>query len=82
MIEVYLLDQTLKMERDLRDQQHAQRAGWLERMSPSEGSRPPGVRRRLALALLALANWLDPRPAISAAHTPRHPSLNGRMHHA
>jgi hypothetical protein len=82
MIELYLHSQALKMERELLDKRHAQRAGWVGRMSISKGGKPAGVRRRLALALLALANWLDPRPVISTAHTPRPSALNGRLHHA
>ena len=82
MIELYLLEQSLKMERALLDQRHARRAGWLERLSISKPQRTLGLRRRLALVLLALADRLDPRPAISAAHAPRCPTLNGRLHHA
>ena len=82
MIELYALEQSLKMERELLDRENARRTGWLERLSSSATTKPPGMRRRLALVLLALADRLDPRPAISAAHAPRHPSLNGTLHHA
>ena len=82
MIELYLHGQALKLERELLDKQHAQRAAWAERMSILKGGTQLGLRRRLALALLALANWLDPRPVISTVHTPRPPALNGRLHHA
>jgi hypothetical protein len=82
MIELYLLEQSLKMERALLDERHARRVGWLDRLSISKVAKPPGFRRWLARALLVLADRLDPRPAISAVHTPRCPTLNGRLHHA
>lgn len=82
MIELYQLEQTLKMERELLDQQNARRTAWLEHLSTSGAVKPLGLRRRLALLLLALADRLDPRPVISTVHTPRCPSLNGTLHHA
>ena len=82
MIELYALEQSLKMERELLDRQNARRTAWLEGWPISGAVKPLGLRRRLALLLLALADRLDPRPVISAAHTPGRPSLNGKLHHA
>ena len=82
MIELYLHEQALRLERHTLDQESARRANWLERRSAVKAHRPLGVRRRLALTLLALADRLDPRPPMSATHTPRRPTLNGRLHHA
>ena len=82
MIELYTFEQTLKMERQLLDQQSARRASWNERQSATAVHKMVSPRRRLALALLALADRLDPRPVVSAAHTPGRPVLNGTLHHA
>jgi hypothetical protein len=87
MIELYLHEQTLKMERELLNQQSGRRAAWLSRLSESDPAKRLGkgrlsLRRRLALALLALADRLDPSTALRSAHTPRRPSLNGTLGHA
>ncbi len=82
MIELYSLEQTLKMEREELNRQHLQRAKWLERSPSLAVNLTGGVRRRLAQVLLALADWLDPRPIVAVAHRPGRPSLNGTLHHA
>jgi hypothetical protein len=82
MIELYLLEQAIRAERELLDHESARRAAVLERLA---GVAPGGllrVRRQLALLLLALADRLDPRPVLSTRHGASRPALNGRLHHA
>lgn len=81
MIELYLLEQAIRTERILLDRESARRAAsvaWLPSVAPAL----PGLRRRLALLLLVLADWLAPRPVLSHAHLPGRPHLNGTLHHA
>jgi hypothetical protein len=82
VIDLYSLEQTLKMEREELNRQHLQRATWMERSPIVAVSPTGGVRRRLALALLALADRLDPRAIVAVAHTPGRPTLNGTLRHA
>lgn len=86
MIELYLLEQTLRAERTVLDRQAnreaARQATRRERHTSQAVPRLRALRRRLALALLALADWLDPRPAFGSAHRPGQPALNGSAHHA
>jgi hypothetical protein len=82
VIDLYSLEQTLKMEREELNRRHLQRATWMERSPTIAISLTGGVRRRLAQALLALADRLDPRAIVAAAHTPARPTLNGTLHHA
>jgi len=82
MIDLYTFEQTLKMERLLLDRESARQAAWGASVAATTSQEAVSVRRRLALALLVLADRLDPRAAVSAAHTPCRPGLNGTLHHA
>ena len=83
MIEIYVLERTLKLERELLTRRHERQAVVLERLPRrSATSISATVRRRLARVLLALANRLDPRGVVSVPHAPSAPALNGTLHHA
>jgi hypothetical protein len=82
MLDPYLLEETLRMERALLSQRQARRAIWLERTPGSAPRTVGGLRRRLAQALLALADRLDPRAIVTAPHAPAAPALNGTLRHA
>ena len=75
----YFLEETLRFERELLDRRNARRAALLEWQPRGERVT---VRRRLARALLALADRLDPRTVVLAPHVPARPTLNGSAGHA
>ncbi|MGE3908396.1 MAG: hypothetical protein AB7K36_03525 [Chloroflexota bacterium] len=82
MIDLYTFELTLKMERQRLDQESARQAARQQQAGVARPRSALRVRRWLALALLALADRLDPRPVVSAAHLPGRPVLNGTGHHA
>jgi hypothetical protein len=83
MLDPYALEETLRMERQMFAEREARRAVWMERMPrKTSSSNIDTLRRRLALALLALADRLDPRGVVSVPHVPDSPALNGTFHHA
>jgi hypothetical protein len=84
MLNLFTFQETYRLEQELLDRRNAQHTVWLEglpRRAP--GSLLGGTRRRLAQALLTLADWLDPRTVMpQIPHVPGAPSLNGTLHHA
>ena len=83
MLDPFTLGETLRMERQLLAERHSRQAGWMEHVTPSSTSSTfASVRRRLARALLTLADRLDPRAVVSVPHVPAQPRLNGTLHHA
>jgi len=83
MLDPYALEEIYRMEEQLRAERHLHLASWRER-EPRGASQNPigGVRRRVAQALLLLADRLDPRIVVSGPHVPAAPALNGTLHHA
>jgi hypothetical protein len=83
MLDFYAFEDTHKIEGELRERCARRHAHWTEssrRLASNESG--IGFRRRVARALLTVANWLDPRPAVSVPHVPSRPALNGTLHHA
>ena len=83
MLDPYTLGETLRLER----QTTRRAAGEGDQMAGAPAAqhrrqRPGGMRRRLARALLALADRLDPRAVVNVPHVPARPALNGTLHHA
>jgi hypothetical protein len=80
---MYAFEDALKLERKLLDERLERRATWQEQMPrKGSGSNVGGLRRRLARALLMLADRLDPRGVVGVPHVPTRPALNGTLHHA
>lgn len=83
MLDPYTLTETLRMERELLAERQMREARRLEHLQRLHHTSAIGdLRRRLARALLALADRLDPRAVVSAPHVPARPTLNGTLHHA
>ena len=83
MLDPFTLAEALKLEQQLLAAREAREALWRERTTPGGASDGSGrVRRRLARALLALADRLDPRAVVSVPHVAARPSLNGTLHRA
>lgn len=84
MLDPYTFEETQRLEQRLMDRRHHRMAVWREglpRRAP--GSLLGGTRRWLALALLSLADRLDPRAVVPhMPHVPGRPSLNGTLHRA
>ena len=81
MLDVYAFEDSVKLEREALNRQQERRARWLERMPRTTTvSAVGGVRRRLARALLSLADRLDPRGVVSVPHLPARAALNGTLH--
>jgi hypothetical protein len=83
MLDSYTFEEIHRLEQILLDQRNTLRAAWRER-EPQRASVSAlgGVRRRLAQALLLVADRLDPRAVVSVPHIPSPPSFNGTLHHA
>jgi hypothetical protein len=83
MLDPYTLEEALSIERQILSKRQERQAIWTERVSPGTGvSAILIVRRRLARALLALADRLDPRAVVRVPHVPARPAMNGTLHHA
>ena len=83
MLNLYAFEETHRSEQQTRERKHLLRARWLEREPPRPSSSPvSAARRRLARALLLLADRLDPRAVVTVRHLPTAPALNGTMPHA
>jgi hypothetical protein len=83
MLDPYTLTETLRLERQLLAERQARQTTWEQHLPrPGRISRFSGLRRRLARALLVLADRLDPRAVVSVQHVPARPALNGTLHHA
>lgn len=83
MLDPYTLAETLRMERQILAERQARQAAWAACMPRSVPTNTiGGLRRRLARALLVLADRLDPRSVVSVPHLPDRPALNGTLHHA
>jgi len=83
MLDPYTLTETLRMERELLAERQMHEARRLEHLQHLHQASAIGdLRRRLARALLALADRLDPRAVVSVPHVPARPTLNGTLHHA
>ncbi len=83
MIDLFAFEELHRIEQRQRADRHLRRARWQEReprRAPAD--RIGAARRRLARALLALADRLDPRAVVRPPHVPAAPSLNGTLHHA
>ena len=83
MLDPYTLGEALRLERQILAERQA-REIWRTEHLPRRASLGGfgGVRRRLARALLVLADRLDPRAVVSVSHLPARPTLNGTLHHA
>lgn len=78
MLDLYFFDDELKRAREEHHRYHLRRAQWAERQVwPVEKPRSSGWRRRLARALLALADRIQPRVIRSPSFRPACPALNG-----
>jgi hypothetical protein len=83
MLDPYTLGEALRLERQLLAARQARELKWMEHLPRSSaGSAFGRVRRRLARALLVLADRLDPRAVVSVPQVPSRPTLNGTLHHA
>jgi hypothetical protein len=83
MLDPYTLGETLRLEREILAERQARETRWLEHLRRSTAvSASGGMRRRLARALLALADRLDPRAVVNVPHVPACSALNGTLHHA
>jgi hypothetical protein len=83
MLDFYAFEDTLRLERELREKHRQRHAIWAERSRElTVGQGRGSLRRSLARVLLVLADWLDPRPVVSVSHVPARPALNGTLHHA
>jgi hypothetical protein len=83
MLDPHTLTETLRLERQILAERQAREIRWMEHLpcNASVGAFG-GVRRRLARALLMLADRLDPRAVVNVPHVPARPALNGTLHHA
>ena len=83
MLDPYTLGEALRLERQILAERQA-REIWRTEHLPRRASLGGfgGVRRRLARALLVLADRLDPRAVVNVPHVPARPALNGTLHHA
>ena len=83
MLDPYTLTETLRMERQILAERQARELRWMEHLPRSASVNTfSGMRRRLARALLMLADRLDPRAVVNVPHVPTRPALNGTLHHA
>ena len=83
MLDPYTLEETVRLERRILAEQLARQSAWVEHLPRrSRISAIAELRRRLAWALLLLADRLDPRAVVSVPHVPTRPALNGTLHHA
>ncbi len=83
MLDPFTLGEALRLERQLLAERQARETTWMEHLPRSTaGSAFGTVRRRLARALLVLADRLDPRAVVSVPHVPARTRLNGTLHHA
>ena len=88
MIDLYYLERAIKIERELLATRHAREVAWFGRTPRTVTTTSPiilataAARRHLARLLLAVADRLDPRAAVSIPHVPARPALNGTLHHA
>ena len=83
MLDPYTLGEALRLERQLLAERQARQSTWVEHLPRSTPGRAFGsMRRRLARALLVLADRLDPRAVVGVPHAPSRPTLNGTLHHA
>ena len=83
MLDPYTLGEALRLERQLLAERQARELRWMEQLPRGAGGGAFGsMRRRLARALLVLADRLDPRVVVSVPHVPARPALNGTLHHA
>jgi hypothetical protein len=83
MLDPFTFEDIFKMERQILAERQAREAVWMERMPRNVSVGTVGtLRRRIARALLLLADRLDPRAVVSVSHVPAGPALNGTYHHA
>ena len=83
MLDPFTLGEALRLERQLLAERQAREIRWMEHLPRGTSAGAFGsVRRRLARALLVLADRLDPRAVVSVPHVPARPTLNGTLHHA
>jgi len=83
MISPTAFEEIFRMEQELLDQRNLRRARWHEREPRAPAANlARSTRRRLARALLLIADRLDPRVVVGVPHVPTPPGLNGTLHHA
>jgi hypothetical protein len=83
MLDPYTFEEVVRLERRILADQLARQSTWVDHLPRrSRISAMVDLRRRLARALLMLADRLDPRAVVSAPHLPARPTLNGTLHHA
>ena len=83
MLDPFTLEEALKLERQILADRLARQAKWVDHLPRRGRNNAIGeLRRRLARALLTLADRLDPRAVVSVPHVPARPALNGTLHHA
>jgi len=79
VIDQYLFGESLKWEREEQERLLARRLAWAEHeRRHGELRRSGGLRRRLALVLLLLADRLQPPASTSRTAIPVREALNGR----